>query len=166
MRLLVVLTLLLIALSGCKPYPRYRPYAPTTPAGEERVVNSLTTNNYLKFGLILQKYLGQPYAGKSNYQSGLDCSALTQKVYREFNRTLLPRTAAEQYTMGKEISRRLLEFGDMVFFETVRGRISHVGIYIGYNDFLHASSSRGVIISSLNESYWAQRFKGARRILE
>ncbi len=166
MRQLMILLILVTLLAGCKPYPRYRPYAPVTPKAEESVINTMSTNSYLTFGLILQKYLGKPYAGKSAYVAGLDCSGFTQKVFREYNKTLLPRTAAEQFKMGKEVSRNIVEFGDLVFFETTRGKISHVGIFVGHNDFIHASSSNGVIITSLNEKYWAQRYRGARRILE
>jgi cell wall-associated NlpC family hydrolase len=116
-------------------------------------------------GQIMQKYLGKPYMGQSKHVSGLDCSMFVQKVFREFNRTLLPRSAEEQFDMGKEIPRKLLQFGDLLFFETVRGKVSHVGISVGHNDFIHVSSSRGVIISSLNEAYWAERYIGVRRIL-
>jgi cell wall-associated NlpC family hydrolase len=166
MRKTIGLLVLLALALGCKPYPRYKKYAPVTPTGEENRVNSLTTNSYLRFGFILQKYLGRPYTGQSKYVAGLDCSMFTQKVYREFNQTLLPRTAAEQFKVGREIPRNIMQFGDLIFFETTRGKVSHVGIYIGYNDFIHASSSRGVIISSLNEPYWGERYIGLRRILE
>jgi cell wall-associated NlpC family hydrolase len=165
-RRLAAIPLLLLVFAACSPYPRYRPYAPVTPVGEESEVSAMTTNAFLRFGGILQKYLGRPYAGRSEYVSGMDCSAFTQKVFREFNKTLLPRKAAEQALVGREVPRRLMFFGDLVYFETERGKVSHVGIYIGYNDFVHASSTRGVIISSLKEPYWSQRWRGVRRILE
>jgi cell wall-associated NlpC family hydrolase len=85
---------------------------------------------------------------------------------REYARISLPRTAAEQYTQGVEVSRRNMLYGDLVFFETEREKITHVGIYIGFGEFIHASTTQGVIISALNESYWAQRFVGAKRILQ
>jgi len=158
--------LVLLTLSACTPYPRYKPYSPTTPQIEPLTDQLLNSNSYIRFGLILQKYLGKPYKGTSKYVPGLDCSAFTQRVFREFNKTELPRKAAAQHNVGKTVPRHRVSFGDLVFFETERNRISHVGIYIGYNEFIHASSSRGVIISGMNEEYWSRRYVGARRILE
>lgn len=156
----------LICLVGCSPYPRFAQYGSTTPEQKSETAEWRRTEDYLNFGAIVQKYLGKPYAGSSRYQPGIDCSLFTQEVMREYARIMLPRSAAEQYTQGLEVSRRNLMYGDLVFFETERGRITHVGIYIGFGEFIHASSSQGVIISALNETYWAQRFVGARRILQ
>jgi len=167
MKLLIVIILISLLLIGaCSPYPRYKKYNPVTPTEKIAVEKGLSTDNYLKFGFILQKYLGRPHSSRSAYKKALDCSQLTQTVFREYNRTLLPRTAAEQQQLGKEIPRQLARFGDLVFFETVRGKISHVGIYIENNEFVHASTTRGVIISSLNEAYWSQRYRSVRRILK
>lgn len=165
MRKFIPLILLVSIVAGCAAYPRYKPYAPTTPPGRQSEDDLLKPDDYIRFGLILQKYLGKPYAGTSEYDPGLDCSEFVMKVYREYNRMLLPRTAEDQFKVGKQANRRRLYFGDLVFFETERGHISHVGIYVGYNDFIHVSSSRGVIISNLNETYWAERYRGARRLI-
>lgn len=155
-----------ICLVGCSPYPRFAHYGSTTPEQQSEIAEWRRTEDYLNFGTIVQKYLGKPYTGSSRYQPGIDCSLFTQEVMREYARIMLPRSAAEQYTQGLEVSRRNLMYGDLVFFETERGRITHVGLYIGFGEFIHASSSQGVIISALNETYWAQRFVGARRILQ
>lgn len=158
--------ILLFALIGCTPAPRYgaaggrqasRPIADESPR--------IHTNDVIRLGMILQSYLGRPYKGNSKYVDGVDCSLFTQQVYRDFNKTSLPRTAAEQYTAGFEVSRRSLEFGDLVFFMTERNKISHVGVFVGGNQFIHATDSWGVIISSLNENYWVKRYVGARRVL-
>jgi len=161
----LLITFIILLFIGCTPYPRYKKHNPTTPSEKNKSDQVLSTDNYLKFGFILQKYLGRPHSSRSAYKKALDCSELVQKIYREYNRSLLPRTAAEQQKLGREIPRRLLRFGDLVFFETVRGKISHVGIYIGDNEFIHASTTRGVIISSLNEPYWSKRYRSVRRIL-
>ncbi len=162
---LFISVILTASLFGCTPYPRYGAGgAPSAkPLADEQA--SFKTNDVLKLGMIMQMYLGKPYKGTSKFIDGVDCSLFTQQVFREFNQTSLPRTAAEQFAVGVEAPRRTLEFGDLVFFITERDKVSHVGIYIGANQFMHATDSYGVIISSLNENYWVKRFVGARRIL-
>ena len=159
--------LLLVILSvGCTPYPRYNPYPAELPQDPSPNRDFLTTREYLRLGLIMQRYLGRPYAGSSRWDPGLDCSKFTSDVFRSFDNTMLPRTAAEQYKEGEEVPRNRLRYGDLVFFRTERTGISHVGIYVGFNEFIHVSSSRGVIISDLRETYWAKRYVGAKRILK
>jgi len=152
-------------LSACQPYPRYRPEADFTPREQHPADQFMTTRQYLQLGSILQRQLGKPYTGRSKWEAGLDCSQYTSDAFRQFNGMQLPRTAAEQYAQGKEVARSRLKFGDLVFFRTERDHISHVGVYIGFNEFIHVSTSSGVIISSLSEKYWARCFVGARRIL-
>jgi cell wall-associated NlpC family hydrolase len=123
------------------------------------------TDDFISLGLILQDYLGTPYGARTRVGQGLDCSLFTQQVFWKFNRTELPRTAEDQFRAGQPVSTRRLEFGDLVFYRTDGRTISHVGIYVGYNEFMHVSSSRGVIVSSMGEQYWAERYVGARRIL-
>lgn len=152
-------------LIGCAPNPRFTQHASTTPKEMSEKADWRRTEDYLAFGMVIQKYLGKPYAGNSRYQPGIDCSLFTQEVMREYAAIMLPRTAEDQYREGVEVSRRNLLYGDLVFFETERGRITHVGIYIGFGEFIHSSTSQGVIISALNEAYWAKCFVGVRRIL-
>jgi cell wall-associated NlpC family hydrolase len=156
----------LIGLIGCAPYPRYRPDADVTPREQHPDDRYLTTAEFIDLAMILQRQLGRPYKGRSRWETGLDCSKFVRDVYQEFNRMQLPRTAAEQYQEGKDVARSHLKFGDLVFFRTERDRISHVGIYVGFNEFIHASTSNGVIISNLSEEYWARRYVGARRVLD
>jgi len=163
---LIIVILAAILLSSCSPYPRYRKKAVSMPQEVNSSEESVFTDDYIRFGLIMQKYLGKPYKGKSRWVSGIDCSSFTYDVFYEFNKTTLPRKAIEQYKEGVEVPRGRLKYGDLVFFRTERDRISHVGIYTGYNEFIHASTSRGVIISNLSEKYWAKRYVGARRILK
>jgi len=162
---LCILSLLLVF--GCSPYPRYRSHADMTPREQRPDDQYLTTGEFLKLGMILQRSLGRPYKGRSRYEPGVDCSRFTRDAFREYNQTiLLPPTAAEQYQQGVKVAHHRLKFGDLVFFRTERDRISHVGVYIGHNEFIHASTSRGVIISNLSEKYWSRRYAGARRILK
>lgn len=112
------------------------------------------------------KYLDTPYKYGGNTSNGIDCSAFTQKIYsKTFSITLL-RSAHEQYTEGEPIDEiDDLKFGDLVFFNTRRGiKPGHVGIYIGDHLFAHASLSNGVIVSSIDDSYYEKRFMGGRRI--
>ena len=111
-----------------------------------------------------KKYLGVPYVWGGTTPSGFDCSGLTFYVMRE-NGISIPRTSETQYTAGTYVSRSNLQPGDLVFFEnTYREGISHVGIYVGNGQFIHAASS-GVIISNLSSSYYDSRYYGARRVI-
>lgn len=104
---------------------------------------------------------GVPYVYGGTSRSGFDCSGFTQYVYKGSG-TSLPRTSATQYNVGSSVKRAELQQGDLVFFATYNSGPSHVGIYIGGESFIHASNS-GVRTSSLNESYYAGRYLGARR---
>ncbi|WP_290660037.1 C40 family peptidase [Ignavibacterium sp.] len=114
------------------------------------------------------KYLDTPYKYGGSSLNGIDCSAFTQSVFQDALSVNLNRTARDQFTQGKVISRKEeLEFGDLVFFNTRRRvRPGHVGIYIGDGLFAHASTKGGVMISSLEEDYYSKRFMGARRVVE
>lgn len=166
MRLKKVILLFTILVVGCSPYPRYRsdgPSQPHRPAGKS---SKQSVNRKIEFGRILQEYLGRPYRGRSRTDPGLDCSLFTSEVYKKYNKTQLPRTAANQYKTGKPIERHKLKFGDLLFFKTDGKKVSHVGIYTGHEEFMHASSSNGVIITSLKNKYWSKRYIGARRVVE
>lgn len=112
---------------------------------------------------IACKYMGVPYVWGGSTPDGFDCSGFVQFVYREagFN---IPRTADVQFEVGDEIDCGNEAPGDMVFFETYTQGASHVGIYIGEGEFIHASSRGDVRISSLDEDYFKARYLGARRI--
>lgn len=111
------------------------------------------------------KYLDTPYKYGGTDKNGIDCSAFTQLLYKDILSVQLQRSARLQFSEGEEVSRSNLKFGDLVFFNTrQRVKPGHVGIYIGDNLFAHASSSKGVTISSLDLSYYSSRFMGARRI--
>ena len=117
-----------------------------------------------------EKYLGAPYKYAGNTSSGFDCSGFTTKVFDE-NNTKLPRRSEDQSNFGSGISIRETKPGDLLFFATAGGsKVTHVGIVhdIGQDGevkFIHASTSKGVIISSLNEKYWNKAYLFARRVL-
>ena len=122
--------------------------------------------NYIARRIIssAMDYMGVPYVFGGTSPYGFDCSGYVQYVFANAG-VSLPRTADVQYEEGTPISTAELVPGDLVFFTTYTYGASHVGIYVGDGNFIHASSSRGVTISSLNESYYSTHYIGARRIL-
>ena len=118
------------------------------------------------FVRVAKGFLGAPYRLGGSSVRGLDCSAFVKKIY-EFFDTSLPRTAREQSRVGKFVNREELEEGDLVFFNTRRA-FGHVGIYIGNNEFVHASSGheRKVRIDTLDKPFYNKRFVKAVRIKE
>lgn len=110
------------------------------------------------------KFLGKPYVWGASGPSSFDCSGFTAYVYNAFGVSLAHYTGS-QFQVGQAVSKENLLPGDLVFFNTY-GDISHVGIYIGGGQFIHASSGSGkVTISQLSGSYYTSRYAGARRIL-
>ncbi|MGA2554489.1 MAG: NlpC/P60 family protein [Smithella sp.] len=115
------------------------------------------------FVKVATGFIGAPYRFGGSSLKGIDCSSFVQKIYRIFDVTL-PRNAAQQSKVGISISRENLTQGDLVFFHTKRS-LGHVGIYIGNNEFVHASSKkRGVRVDSLDTPYYQKRFQRAVRI--
>ncbi|OZT73767.1 C40 family peptidase [Vreelandella boliviensis] len=112
-----------------------------------------------------QRWAGTPYRIGGTSERGIDCSALVRNVYRDTFNLELPRSTRGQVHEGRSIDRQELQAGDLVFFRPP-GRYNHVGIYVGDGYFLHASTSKGVIISSLDNSYWQRYYWQSRRALE
>lgn len=121
------------------------------------------TQDVLMYALSLT---GTPYKyGGNTSDSGFDCSGFVRYVYGQVAGLNLPRSTHSISQIGTQITKTELKPGDLVFFNTLRRAFSHVGIYLGNNRFIHASSSStgDVMVSDLNESYWSKRFNGARR---
>ena len=112
-----------------------------------------------------QKQQGKMYRyGGESPVTGFDCSGLTQFAFGQGAGVALPRTAAEQYKAAQKVSRHQATKGDLVFFNTSGRRISHVGIYVGENKFVHAPRTGRAITTDKIEGYWAQRLVGFGRI--
>ncbi len=112
--------------------------------------------------------IGTPYKfGSNNPEKGLDCSGFVKYVYKETADVSLPRSAKDMSHEGEAVAKEALEPGDLVFFNTRKRPNSHVGIYAGNGEFVHASSTRTkqVTVSRMDQKYWATRFNGARRVL-
>jgi len=112
-------------------------------------------------------FLGTRYRfGGSSKSGGIDCSGFVQKVFRELE-VSLPRTAREQFEVGNAVAPGDLQKGDLIFFSTYATYASHVGIYLGNNRMIHASSrDRQVVISPMNTAYFRSRYLGAKRITQ
>jgi lipoprotein Spr len=112
----------------------------------------------------IDQWYGVKYLFGGSTKKGIDCSALMQVFFTAFYGMALPRTAKMQYDFSRRISRTELKEGDLLFFNT-RGGVSHVGMYLTNNKFVHASA-KGVAISDMFEPYYSSRLIGVGRVLE
>jgi len=164
---LILLASAMLMLSGCKSskstvkhdkQPAYiggLAFNPERLKGEDkRIVEEALT------------WLGTPYRyGGADY-SGTDCSGLTMKVYLKALGLTIPRNSAQQQKFCKSIKKGALTTGDLLFFATGRDKkkVSHVGLYLGDGQFIHASASRGVIISNIDERYYANNYHSSGHV--
>jgi Cell wall-associated hydrolases (invasion-associated proteins) len=160
-----------------KPAAKYRPRKPKKGIGIELFppltfkyailldvpVEKVTDEKLLE---ILEYWYGTRYRYGGETRKGIDCSAFTQAFMASYFDYQLPRTAEEQYAASKRIKKKKLRQGDLVFFKTrgPKGGITHVGVYLMNNRFVHAATSSGVRISDLNEDYYKTKYAGAGRI--
>lgn len=150
-------------------YVKEVPFVPT-PSEEAKAegrVNSLGIereegDNEALYDAI-QSWIGTPYRYGGTTKAGIDCSGFVGNIYQEVYNKKLQRVANDMQQDCNLISRSELKEGDLVFFTNSKGRVSHVGIYLKNDIFAHSSTSRGVIISRLGDSYWSKHFyKGGR----
>ena len=109
------------------------------------------------------KWKDTKYAWGGDSKKGIDCSALTRRIYREVYGHELPRVSTQQAQTGKKVSSKNLKAGDIVFFKP-EGRTNHTAVYVGNSLFINASSSKGVVMSSLKSPYWEKYFKYGVRV--
>lgn len=171
----VVTTALTVA--GCSSIPDYDPRSPyytsvqkhsIAPAMRlvERQSPAQAINSALSTRLWqhFEKWQGTPYKYGGNGRDGIDCSAYVQVTMDEVADIRLPRTTRTQIDYGRSVQESDLQVGDIVFFVTKPG-VWHNGIYMGNGQFMHASSSKGVMISKLSNQFWAQRYWQSRRVI-
>ncbi len=117
---------------------------------------------------VALSYLGVPYRyGGNSAEQGLDCSGFVRLVYEQTAGLKLPRRSEEMNRLGSPVSTEDLQAGDLVFYNTLRRPHSHVGIYIGDGQFVHAPSSGGQVrVEKMAATYWQKRFDGAKRMVD
>lgn len=145
------------------PFPNAPAWAPAPVASHPVGPVTTAARNVIATALAQQ---GVPYVyGGDTPQRGFDCSGFVRYVFAQFA-VDVPRTAAEQFRVGKSVRKRDLRAGDLVFFTTIAPGASHVGLVIGPDEFVHAPATNGVVrVEPLSSSYWSSRFVGARRVL-
>lgn len=111
---------------------------------------------------FIDTWLGTPYKYGGNTKEGIDCSGFVNAVYLSIYKIQLKRSATEIVNQCNIIDKKELKEGDLVFFD-ISGKNSHIGIYLVNNKFIHASSSKGVMISDLNQTYWIKYWGRAGR---
>lgn len=173
------IAILLITLIGCKSKQRSISVSGTTPQ-QETTPTSDPKNDRVKPGKESKKsnaiiktamtYNGTPYRYGGTTKKGMDCSGLVYISFKEHG-IPLQRVSAKMAKQGKKIKLKEVQKGDLLFFTTSknRRRINHVGLVVstrgGDIEFIHSTTSRGVLVSSLSEGYWNYAFDHARRIL-
>lgn len=164
----IVIVTLCVLFTGCQSMVRFaaRPDAGSRGSGYAGSYGEAEPSSKVERSIVsaAERWIGTPYRYAGTNHSGIDCSALMVNVFAEIG-VGLPRTSTEQFETGRRINPGDLDIGDLVFFDINGSGVSHVGIYVGGNAFIHASLSAGVVRESLTLPYYAGRFAGARRVL-
>ncbi|QBF83111.1 peptidase P60 [Shewanella maritima] len=155
----VIVVAVLLTLTACSSAPPPQ----STPSSQTSKVTQANWNE-ARIRAFYQQWQGVPYRLGGMDKRGTDCSGLVVLAYQSLVGGSIPRTTEQQTSLGYKVAKSELQAGDLVFFKTSwRGR--HVGIYLSNRQFLHVSSSRGVMISSLDNVYWQPRYWFASRLV-
>ena len=131
---------------------------------DENKASATSTISADELRTTASKYVGVRYSYGGTSTKGFDCSGYVRHVFSELGKSL-PRSSSAMYGEGESVKKSDLQPGDLVFFNTSGRGVSHVGIYIGSGKFIHASTSKGVIKTSLNDKYyWGNKYVGAKRV--
>ncbi len=165
-KIISYLLILSFAVSACGSSPKDRVIISSKKASTSKNSGNKKIKSIVSYA---KTFNGTRYKYGGTTKKGMDCSGLVYTSFKKEN-IVLPRTSKTMATQGKPISLKKVDVGDLLFFKTNKRKnvISHVGLVVevkGAIKFIHASTSRGVIISSLNENYWNKAFAVARRVL-
>lgn len=158
----IFILIALVLLSGCSALRTSR-FEPASPSAPDRVALLSMLDGILRSEAA--DWDGTPHVLGGLSETGIDCSGLIQRIYADALGVHLPRTTELQQREGHKVKRRELVAGDLVFF-TPDGKGKHAGIVLSGGDFVHASSSRGVMTSNMSNPYWKKHFKTGRRVLD
>ena len=154
----------LLCLTGCRTAAPKLDYRALVRAADRLGVDIGPKDHHALY-LEAAQWIGTPYRSGGQSRKGTDCSGFVRQVYKKVYDIDLPRSTTEQVEEGKRVRRRKLREGDLVFFHgSKRRRANHVGIYLKEGKFVHASTSRGVMVSRLDEDYWDEHWMRGRRI--
>ena len=168
--------LLFLILAACSSAPVYRgdgvncrgsmPSTGGTTTAGTPATGPATPSNSVEHRMQgeIDGWMGTPYVYGGVSKSGVDCSGFTQAVFRSVG-IEIPRRASRQAAAAETVGRNNLRYGDLIFFNTSGSGISHCGIYLGNGEFVHASSSRGVVRDLLNHPYYSSRYVSGGRFL-
>jgi lipoprotein Spr len=126
---------------------------------------ALSATSNLKLYQFVYDWIGTPYRLGGGTKKGIDCSGFAVELYNKVFSTLIGNNSRNIFSMVNPISKDELKEGDLVFFKIGSRSITHMGVYIGNNKFAHASSSKGVMISDLDEDYWRRYYYKGGRLL-
>jgi probable lipoprotein NlpC len=168
---LILIAIFSLYACGTSNYSYNKPKYTRPTTAQPKIVSGNTSSTSFSNNVVssAKRYLGTPYVYAGNTPQGFDCSGFIGYVYKE-NGFVLPRRSADIALMGDKISNQNIQKGDMLFFATSGGsQVSHIGIVSvvqnsGEINFIHASSSKGVMVSSLNEPYWSNAYLFAKRL--
>lgn len=168
----IILLVAVILIAGCGVVPRSSGPAATvkssggSDSSSMPMAASVSSVNEARSSLMqaYRDWKGTPYVLGGSSSRGVDCSSFVRLVFDDYFGIDLPTNTRTQLNAGNGIRRASLRTGDLVFFRTGRKTL-HVGIITEGKDFLHASTSRGVMISNLRDNYWSSRYLAARRVL-
>lgn len=136
----------------------------TVKPAEKNNINTSASNDMDKAVELIESKVGNKYVWGATGPNSFDCSGLVQYVYKNALGKDIPRTSYEQSKFGKAVDKKDLQVGDLVFFDTMgKGRVSHVGMYVGNNEFVHAANKKSGIKKSKLTGYYETHYKGARR---
>jgi len=115
---------------------------------------------------VIDEFMGVPYKKGGSSAMGMDCSGFVHVVFDKSINLDLGRTTSEQFKLGQEVKKRDLKYGDLVFFDFTgeKKKVTHVGIYVGNSQFVHASTTRGVVTDRLDQTEYLQSYVGAKRV--